>query len=217
MERVRLTIRPDGVDVHPVYRLLAGGAPYLSTAELVNANVRGGTPALLVRVEGDAEAFAADVESIPAVVEHELVPVSDREAYVYMRDEGSPVSLALFETFTRGSVIGVPPVTYNDDGSATLTVVGPVDDVTAAVEGVPDGIRTDVEAVGSPDVAPETVVSRLSPRQREAVETAVAVGYYDVPRRATHEAVADAMGCAPSTASEHLRKAEATLVTALVG
>ena len=217
MERVRLTVRPEGVEVHPVYDPLAGGVEYLSAAELVDANVRGGTPALLVRIEGDADAFAADLDSVPAVVEYEVVPAASGVSYVYVRDEGSPRSLALFETFTRGSVIGIPPVVYNRDGSAALTVVGPVADVEAALDGVPGGIRTDVEAVGSPGVAPETAVSRLSPRQREALETAVAAGYYDTPRGATAEAVADAMGCAPSTAAEHLRKAEATLVTTLLG
>jgi predicted DNA binding protein len=54
----------------------------------------------------------------------------------------------------------------------------------------------------------------LSDRQREAVRAALDIGYYDQPRGATHEDVAAALDCAPSTASEHLRKAEAELVRA---
>ncbi|MFC6975764.1 helix-turn-helix domain-containing protein [Halomicroarcula sp. GCM10025709] len=60
-----------------------------------------------------------------------------------------------------------------------------------------------------------TVETRLSDRQREAVEAALSLGYYDIPRTATHEAVADALDCAPSTAAEHLRKAESRVLHAL--
>jgi predicted DNA binding protein len=54
----------------------------------------------------------------------------------------------------------------------------------------------------------------LADRQAELVEIALELGYYAVPRTASHEDVAGAAGCVPSTASEHLRKAEATLVRA---
>ncbi len=55
-------------------------------------------------------------------------------------------------------------------------------------------------------------------RQRAAVRAAVDLGYYDQPRRATHGDVAERLGCAASTASEYLRKAEAKLVrAAMVG
>mgnify|MGYP002276742734 CR=1 FL=1 len=58
--------------------------------------------------------------------------------------------------------------------------------------------------------------ARLTDRQREAVEAGLDLGYYDVPRTTDHEAVADALGCAPSTAAEHLRKAESKLLRAVV-
>jgi predicted DNA binding protein len=50
--------------------------------------------------------------------------------------------------------------------------------------------------------------------QREALAAAAALGYYDQPRGATSEDVADELDCATATAAEHLRKAEATLVDA---
>jgi len=46
----------------------------------------------------------------------------------------------------------------------------------------------------------------------EAVRAALSVGYYAVPREATHEDVAAVLDCAPSAVSEHLRKAESALV-----
>ncbi|MFC6874642.1 helix-turn-helix domain-containing protein [Halobellus marinus] len=61
----------------------------------------------------------------------------------------------------------------------------------------------------SADVNPATT---LSDRQQEALQTAVELGYYDTPREDTHADVADELGCAPNTASEHLQKGEAKLV-----
>ena len=44
-----------------------------------------------------------------------------------------------------------------------------------------------------------------------------AVGTLRGAREATHADVAERLGCAPGTASEHLRKAEAKLVDAACG
>lgn len=64
---------------------------------------------------------------------------------------------------------------------------------------------------------PEVTAATLTARQREAVEAALSLGYYDIPREASYEDVAEAMGCAPSTAAEHLRKAEGKLVGSAFG
>lgn len=50
----------------------------------------------------------------------------------------------------------------------------------------------------------------LGPLDR--LRAALEAGYYAVPREASRADVAAALGCAPSTASEHLRKAERRLV-----
>ena len=42
------------------------------------------------------------------------------------------------------------------------------------------------------------------------------LGYYDQPHEAPHEAIAETLDCAPSTASNHLQKAEAGLVRAVI-
>jgi predicted DNA binding protein len=55
----------------------------------------------------------------------------------------------------------------------------------------------------------------LTDRQREAVRAAVEAGYYAVPREASLADVAEAIGCAESTASEHLRRAEAAVMRRL--
>jgi predicted DNA binding protein len=98
-----------------------------------------------------------------------------------------------------------------------MRLVGPTDRLQAAVDATPEGVETSIERVGEYDLGRPPVPGALPDRQREALEVALEAGYYDVPRGATREDVARRLGCAPSTASEHLRKAEARLVRTFVG
>ncbi len=50
--------------------------------------------------------------------------------------------------------------------------------------------------------------SRLTDRQREVLQTAYEMGYFDYPRRANACEVSDALGIVPSTFSEHIATAQ---------
>jgi hypothetical protein len=68
---------------------------------------------------------------------------------------------------------------------------------------------------GTPEVWQNTPlpVDQLSSRQREVFRLAQTSGYYDHPRRTTVDELADELGVSSSTVHEHLRKAEAKLLT----
>jgi predicted DNA binding protein len=66
----------------------------------------------------------------------------------------------------------------------------------------------------SPDDETDSVIverGRLTPRQREVLETAYEIGYFERPREANASDVATRLGLDPSTVSEHLVAAEAKL------
>jgi predicted DNA binding protein len=211
VKRVRITLDPPEIALPPIYERMTRGAD-LEAVWIENWNVSDPPTTFLLRFRGDYERFADVLAADDAVAEFETFPIDDREAYCYMTGEVDPASRALFENFTRGSLLTVPPVVCHGDGSSTFTVVGTDSDVQAAVDEVPEGAGVSVERVGGTRVAPDSGLDRLSARQREALATAVALGYYDQPRGATSEDVAAELGCATATAAEHLRKAEATLV-----
>ncbi|WP_436907320.1 helix-turn-helix domain-containing protein [Halosimplex marinum] len=213
MKRVRVTLDPHEAARPPVYERLTGGNA-LDSVRIENWNVATPPTAFLLRLAGDYEAFAATLASDEAVDDYELFPLADRACHCYLTGRVGPAARALFENFTRGSLLTVPPVECHDDGSSTFTIVGADADVQAAVDGAPEGTSVTVERVGGTRVAPDGAVGRLSARQREAVAAAVALGYYDGERSATCEAVAEELGCATATAAEHLRKAEAKLARA---
>jgi predicted DNA binding protein len=94
--------------------------------------------------------------------------------------------------------------------------VGPGETVQRALDALPDDITTDVRKVGEYASRRLDTAATLTERQFAAVSAAVECGYYDDPRRGSTEAVAAALDCAPSTAAEHLRKAEARVMERLV-
>jgi PAS domain S-box-containing protein len=71
------------------------------------------------------------------------------------------------------------------------------------------------------DTTPSEVASqlehRLSERQREALETAYEMGYFEWPRGHDGEAVAEAMGITQPTLSKHLRLAERKVLDLILG
>jgi predicted DNA binding protein len=95
-------------------------------------------------------------------------------------------------------------------------VVGTHEMLQWAVEHSPESVRINVEQVGQYEPDRTDMLSVLTDRQLEVFRTAVDLGYHEIPRRATHEDIADQLECAPSTVDEHLRKAESRVLSSLV-
>jgi len=191
-------------------------APFVERATALQWNFTGDALGILHYVEGEADAFAAAADDIDVVVGYDIEPVGEDAFYVYVRDETTESLAELFGPVSQGGLVVVPPIVYGADGAVTLTIFGPDDELQAAMGSIPDPIEVTVEAVGSLATSRVAPTARLTDRQREAAEAAFDLGYYDVPRTTDHEAVADALDCAPSTAAEHLRKAESKLLGAVL-
>jgi DNA-binding CsgD family transcriptional regulator len=62
----------------------------------------------------------------------------------------------------------------------------------------------------------ESLLSKLTPRQRQMLLTAYALGYYDVPRRISSDDLSMHLDVDKSTIVEHLRKAERKLIGSII-
>jgi hypothetical protein len=215
MQRVRITVDPGEADLPLTFERATSDGTF-GRVEVVNWNVATTPAAFLLHGRGDPARFGTLLEEDPAVERYELLPVTEGEWYCFVTGAGTRDARRLWEQFGSGSLMTIPPAVWNLDGSYTFTLVGTRADVQSAVDTVPDTASVTVEAVGGTDVAEGSLLDRLSERQRTALETAVDCGYYDVPRRATTADVARRLGCATSTAAEHLRKAESTVVRGLL-
>jgi DNA-binding CsgD family transcriptional regulator len=66
------------------------------------------------------------------------------------------------------------------------------------------------------DTKGASLLSKLTPRQRQMLLTAYALGYYDVPRRISSDELSRHLKVDKSTIVEHLRKAERKLIGSII-
>lgn len=211
--RVRITADGQESDVHPMYGVLTE-APFVERATALQWNYTGDALGILHYVVGDAAAFEATIQEIPEVVDYDMARVDDRYFYVYVRDSTTGLLRELFAPVTSGGLLVVPPVRYEPDGTVVFSMFGPDEELQEAVTSVPSPVDVTVEAVGGLAATIAVIEPRLTDRQREVVETAVDMGYYDVPRTASQVDIATELDVAPSTIADHLRKAESQMVCA---
>lgn len=208
--RVRFSAGGREADIHPMYDLLTN-APFVERATAIQWNFTGSEFGIMHFVEGDVDAFATAVDDIPVVVAYEVEPTGEHSFYAYIRDETTDATRAIFGAFARKPMVVVPPIVYTADW-AELSVFGPAGEIQAMLDRVPDPMSVEVVEVTGLASLPDIGGPTLSDRQRDAIDAALDLGYYDIPRTASHEDVADAIDCAPSTAAEHIRKGEAKLI-----
>lgn len=167
---------------------------------------------VLLYLDGDLDRFEAELDRAELVIDHDLTRFGDGRGYAYVNSHAHPTEWQLFEMATGEGLIPVFPFQYHDDGTMTMRIVGPTPRLQAVVEAIPDGIETTIDRVGEYDLGQAPIPPSLAPRQREALAVAHDAGYYAVPREAGRDEVAERLDCAPSTASEHLRKAERRVI-----
>ena len=212
VKHVRLTMRAPEGTVHPVFDMLTRGE-HVERVRGLHWNFSEDRLGILHYVEGELDAYVAELESLPSVLDYDVARTDDDGFYVYHRCVVRGGARELFETFTRETLLLVPPIEFGADGSATFSLFGDGAEVQTALDSVPAAVEVAVHEVTGMAETPEVTAATLTTRQREAVEAALSLGYYDIPREASHEEVAEAMDCAPSTAAEHLRKAESKLLS----
>lgn len=142
--------------------------------------------------------------------------VADEGAgYVYLMEGASPDPEAPTDSGDERYLLA-EHVDVSGQG-ITLTYTGPQDrisDEVAAIEAA--GVDVMLEQLRGYRVE-ETGLDSLTDRQQELVELAFDRGYYDIPRTATTNELADAIELDDSTVSEHLRRAERNLIASVLG
>ncbi|MFB6200631.1 MAG: helix-turn-helix domain-containing protein [Halorhabdus sp.] len=208
MQHVRLRTSPQAGHAPPIFQLLAD-APFVSESRLVDWNLRKRPTGLLV-LDGDLERIAETLET-QSNVAWDLAPVSDRRTYLRVRLDPGPLASSVFSAVQTEGVIVVKPIVYRD-GFVYVRLVGDAGPLQNCLDSIPETVDVTLEGIDAGVPPTPEPVSQLSERQRETVQTALELGYYTQPRQATHADIAAQLDCSTSTVSEHLQKAEATLV-----
>lgn len=171
---------------------------------------------VLFYVEGDREPYEAELQAVASIRWYDITPVDDGSFYCYVCQETRPEDVQWRQAFAERGLVLHLPIVYDSDAAFYITVVGESDDLQTMLDDLPDDIDVTVNAIGEYDRRYAPVAGGLSDRQFEAVETAVGQGFYEYPREASVADVAAELGCAESTATVLLQRAEAAVMERLV-
>lgn len=99
-----------------------------------------------------------------------------------------------------------------EDHRATMSFVGPHEAISTQLsEYERAGVSPDLERIGRYE-GPTYPLDTLTDRQREVIETAWEMGYYEVPKQVSAEDIAAELDVDSSTINEHLQRAERNLL-----
>ncbi|UPW00679.1 helix-turn-helix domain-containing protein [Halorussus gelatinilyticus] len=218
MKYLTLTLRQPRETRHPMQNFIAD-SPAVAREELLAWNIlrEASVEYLLFYVEGDLDPYRTAIAEVDSIPEYTLVPIDSRSFYAYVHQETRETDTDFRSVFARRQLLVVPPIEYTGEGHMRFTLIGAPEDLRSLLDELPERIAADVEEVGDYDRRHGTVAGGLTDRQFEAASVAARLGYYEVPREASLADVADELDCAESTASNLLRKAEASVMRRIVG
>lgn len=165
--------------------------------------------------DADCQAVISLLESKPSVTECQLLTDHDNGCLLgVIVDDPAPEILADTGVNLRSLVA--------ENGESRLVIEAPEDidigELRSRLADYYGSVKLVSKQHGrrarSVDAVDNAVAERLTDKQLTVLETATELGYYDWPREATAEKVAETLGIASSTLHQHLRAAEGKLVAA---
>lgn len=155
---------------------------------------------------GDPSAFFEVVSSADKTID--LAISEERDGIYHAQFEPRPAVRQMIEARRETPIAMQMPMAMNEDGSVEATYIAEADLFTAALDEIPAEVETEIVRMGDFEPAETDVFDTLTARQQEVLDVAVGEGYYEDPREATQEDLADELGVSPATVGEHLRRIE---------
>ncbi|WP_436908255.1 helix-turn-helix domain-containing protein [Halosimplex marinum] len=218
MRYVTLLVSPtEGQGFHPVGERIARDPDVTGEAIHRMDDLGDGTVTLLTEMSGDVDRYRTIMADTPEVREFTVAAGEAGRGWGYSRVETNDLVEYMLERDRELELVRDMPIELTDRGDQRVTLIGTEAAFARAMQfPEPEGYEVTVEKTGEYHPESGRLLDALTSRQREVLEAAVAVGYYEAPREATHEDVAEAVGCSPATAGEHLQKVERAVFDALV-
>jgi len=164
----------------------------------------------LIRAEVETRVDEDRLSTLEPVDGWEFVAEKE-ETYLYLVDFTAPGLPDMSEQ--SEDIVGTCDPNVDDEGEATVSLVGDQKAIRDLLRRYEDaGMSPELRSLGEYD-GDEDALASLTQRQRETVETAYEMGFYDVPREASTDEVAERLGLDSSTVSEHLQRAEKNLLS----
>lgn len=171
-----------------------------------------GRPGCILVVRTGEQIPPEELDGLPDIVWWEQLTTEESETYL------CKVAVpALDEDLDPSSETAVsePEVTPTEAG-IDITVVGKQEALSDRVSDYEDVAKVGLRSLGTYE-GPNEALDALTERQREVLEVARDLGYFEVPRAVTTEEMAAELEVSPSTVREHLQRAQRNVVYAVLG
>lgn len=207
MKRIQCSVTYPEQLLHPLHQKL------METESVTRAELLMWSPTedatTLLWCDSDQAAAKRVIETIDSLLVSNLVEDIDG-TYAFLQQDDYEFSAVLLDMITESQVIFLPPVVFLDTGDVQFEAVGETAALNAFHDELSEIGELTIEQVQ--EFERKNSPSRLTDRQQAALDAAVSVGYYTVPREGTIADIAAVLDCSTSTAGELIRKAEAAVV-----
>lgn len=216
MRYVKLTLIPKSGSIGTIGGFLMD-EPDVSRECILHINrLKDGTVVTLTQYRGDADRLDTILASTDNVISYSISELEEgMQAYVHAHPTES--TAALLEIVNEYEFILDTPIECRRDRGYHIGLIGEESEIRRALDNIPESVRVELERLSEYEPEARELTALLTDRQQEILETAIELGYYDVPRRATHADIADELGVSSTTIGEHLRKIESRMLTEITG
>lgn len=208
---VRTVLIPTDRPLHPFDQRLAE-ADDVTRKRLYHLNLLDdGTAISLYEMTGNADRvrdLAEDADFYDSQIS------TDRETVtLYAHFDPSDVMVELLSLFREHELILDLPLEYTERGGLRAMVIGEMATIREVMPKLPDDLAVKLEQTGEYEPDSDVAFAALTQRQQEILLTALELGYYEFPRQATQEDIADELDRTVATIGEHLRRIESTVLS----
>ena len=170
---------------------------------------------MLYEYDADIQAVREDLDEIPKALEYKAGEIGG-SVFAYVVWNPRDIVNALVDTLYSHRVIIDYPFRVTTRDELIITLVGVAEDLQK-VSSV-DHPAVDISILRKGEYQPRRrdLLSVLTSRQQEVLQTAVELGYYDESQDADYEDIADELDVSVSTVGHHIRKAESRILREVV-
>ncbi|RBI59172.1 bacterio-opsin activator [halophilic archaeon] len=212
MRYVECVLIPDEGGLHPTEQQLADDAD-VTVKLLHNINLLGDdTIVTLYKLSGDETRVREILDDSSDVITHNTTCAGD-DVLAYIHFEPNETVYQLLKVLQEYELVLDTPLVYTTLGGLSVRLIGKQKTIREAIPAVPKNVRIKLEQTGEYVPTADRFFAQLTSRQQDTLVKAVEVGYYDVPRQATHEDIARELDLTGGTVGEHLRKIESKIFT----